>query len=237
MVHTCCVIGCSNRRGKKEGVSFYRIPAVIRSQGPEWQQLSSERRSSWIAAIRRADWMPNKLTRVCSEHFVSGKPAQLHDRANPDWKPHLSMGYTTSRERIPDEARYQRQIARRARATSVQSTEALADETTTQEGTNQEVEFPLVCETPIAVDVSCQASVSVIEESCQTLDESPTNPKGPDPVPTLICSENLQKNPVMLKFYTGIPDWSVFKSLYDLAACDINVSSKLSKFDMFMVSS
>ena len=47
--------------------------------------------------------------------------------------------------------------------------------------------------------------------------------------------ETTLKNSPMLKFYTGIPDWCVFKSLYDLAAVDINTSSKLSKFDVLAV--
>lgn len=107
-------------------MSFYRIPAVIHNQGPKWKLLSSDRRTSWLAAINRGDWTPNDLSRVCSEHFLSGKPAHLYDRANPDWTPHINMGY--SRKGSPDEARYLRSVARsQARALADVATESLVE--------------------------------------------------------------------------------------------------------------
>ena len=62
MVNNCCVVGCSNRVGKKKKVSFYRFP---------WNDKG--RCDKWKASVRRSDWEPTIHTRICSEHFVSGK--------------------------------------------------------------------------------------------------------------------------------------------------------------------
>uniref|UniRef100_A0AAV2KBK8 DDE Tnp4 domain-containing protein n=1 Tax=Knipowitschia caucasica TaxID=637954 RepID=A0AAV2KBK8_KNICA len=34
---------------------------------------------------------PSKHARICSEHFVSGKPSDLFDQNNPDWAPSLKL--------------------------------------------------------------------------------------------------------------------------------------------------
>ena len=88
----CIVVGCSNRSGRDKGVSFNRIP-VIRSaatgRSPREVELSKARRAGFLAAISRDDLTGSKLEneRICSRHFVSGKPADLFDELNPDWLP------------------------------------------------------------------------------------------------------------------------------------------------------
>nr|CAI5846850.1 unnamed protein product [Callosobruchus analis] len=32
---------------------------------------------------------------MCSKHFISGKPAELSDKLNPDWVPSVDMGYSS----------------------------------------------------------------------------------------------------------------------------------------------
>jgi hypothetical protein len=71
LVDSCCAIGCTNRRGDKPGLCFYRIPS---------EKENPERRRLWICALRRASvpgenkqWQPSKYTRLCSEHFIKGK--------------------------------------------------------------------------------------------------------------------------------------------------------------------
>ena len=52
----------------------------------------------------------------CAQNtFFLKKPAQLHDKANPDWKLHASMGYATDKltKGFPDKARHQRLVDRR----------------------------------------------------------------------------------------------------------------------------
>lgn len=62
MVISCSAFGCSNRQGQKEGLSFYRFLANV------------ERRLKWIAAVKRENWQPSSTSRICSEHFISGRP-------------------------------------------------------------------------------------------------------------------------------------------------------------------
>ena len=61
MVNFCAVIGCGNRWNRDKGKSFYRLPAIITSQGVQTQTLSEKRRVGWLAAIRRKDIKKRKL--------------------------------------------------------------------------------------------------------------------------------------------------------------------------------
>ena len=62
----------------EQGIKFYRVPAVITDKGELIEKLTAERRRKWISAISR-DLTEKKLSddRVCSVHFVSGKPAKI----------------------------------------------------------------------------------------------------------------------------------------------------------------
>ena len=61
-MNNCCVVGCKNYVGKKQGIGFYRFPI--------WNK---ERCGKWEAAVHRLHWHPKPHTRICGEHFVSGK--------------------------------------------------------------------------------------------------------------------------------------------------------------------
>ena len=79
----CLMVNCGNKTGKKsnteQGIKFYRVPAVITDEGELTEKLTAERRRKWISAISREDLTEKKLSndRVCSVHFVSGKPAKI----------------------------------------------------------------------------------------------------------------------------------------------------------------
>ena len=73
MVKTCCVARCS-RRGRCEGVSFYRIPTVNKWKTAE---LSAKRRQAWIDSINRKAWIPSSNARVCSDHFLTGNQPNM----------------------------------------------------------------------------------------------------------------------------------------------------------------
>ena len=100
MVNFCAVIGCGNRWNRDKGKSFYRLPAIITSQGVQTQPLSEKRRVGWLAAIRRKDIKKESypFIRVCSDHFKSGKPATLYDTTSPDWIPTLNLGHNELKE-------------------------------------------------------------------------------------------------------------------------------------------
>ena len=58
MVKSCSAVGCEERAVKGSGVHFYCFPA------------DPERRTKWIAAVRRKNWTPGKNSWLCSPHFI-----------------------------------------------------------------------------------------------------------------------------------------------------------------------
>ena len=70
MVKSCCAVGCTNRYTKDCGLRFYRFPSDV------------DRRSKWLAAMKRDNWKPDEHSWVCSAHFVSGNKSD--DPLSPD---------------------------------------------------------------------------------------------------------------------------------------------------------
>ena len=173
MVNSCCVFKCTKRQGRDKVVYFFSIPAVIEYQGAKTKELSFKRHQAWILNINRKEWTPSKSSRVCSEHFLSGKlynnnymelnckyfnvgasfigrPAPLYDSTNPDWVPSLKMGYETSH--TPDQERYTRLCLRKKR-----KIDAVEDE---------DLETGVACQADIHVDVVdavCQTDLDMFE--------------------------------------------------------------------------
>ena len=81
MVKSCCVVDCHNLYKKKSGISFHRFPRKV------------NRRERWIAAVRRENWMPNKSTWICSQHFITGKKS--NNPLAPNYVPSI-FPYTAS---------------------------------------------------------------------------------------------------------------------------------------------
>ena len=83
-------------RGKD--VSFFRIPKVVTSTDEKMVKLSKKRREGFLSAISRKKLADKilKNDRICSRHFICGKPADLSDENNPDWLPSLNMGHANS---------------------------------------------------------------------------------------------------------------------------------------------
>ncbi|XP_046360599.2 peroxynitrite isomerase THAP4-like [Haliotis rufescens] len=107
MVNCCSVRGCSNR-SNRDGKSYHSIPAVIINQGDRTRELSEQRRAQWIAKLGRENYSPTKYTKICSDHFVSGKPTTLYDISSPDWIPSLHMGTGLSLKDAQSLSRYRK---------------------------------------------------------------------------------------------------------------------------------
>ncbi len=112
MVNFCAMIGCGNR-GMRDKKRFFRLPAVIEKEGDKTRTLSEKRRNCWPAAINRGDLKPENYPymRICSDHFINGKPASLYDESNPDWVPSLKLGYGKKRSCLAS-SRYERAMER-----------------------------------------------------------------------------------------------------------------------------
>ncbi len=114
----CVVVGCSKRSGRDRDVSFFRIPNVVSGKGPQnLLELSKKHRAGYLAAISRIGVTDKILNndRICSKHFISGKPADLEDETNPDWLPTLNLGY---QKHTDSQGKTERWSRRRARETA-----------------------------------------------------------------------------------------------------------------------
>ena len=101
-------------------------------QGPEVEELSTERRRSlWVSVISRDDLTEKFLNsdRVCNQHFHSGTAAPLWDRYNIDWVLTLNLGHGKSAtQRVQNaarEAREERSKERRKRQAELREQERL----------------------------------------------------------------------------------------------------------------
>ena len=84
-----------NKAKKGDRKSFFRHPAVITHLGEKDRELSKRRQDAWLARICRHDLKPERYAtiRVCSDHFVTSRPAKLYDTTHQDWAPLLNLGY------------------------------------------------------------------------------------------------------------------------------------------------
>ena len=232
MVHTCCVVSCSNRQGRDKGRSFYRI---IDGQGFQTKELSAKRRSAWLSSINRKNWTPGDGARVCSAHFICGKPAPLYDQANPDWVPTLVMGYAQCEAGSSNVCRYERAKRRKDAAEALLALQSkrprVGSLTHSEEMT--EAQPAEVSEVACQTDESGDVLVQLQEANCSQMYEilelrSQTH---------VLSPEQLESNPDMLKFYTGIPNWTVFTAVLSLVtpALPSMPQSKLTSFEMIVM--
>nr|CAD7427767.1 unnamed protein product [Timema monikensis] len=89
----CVVKGCDSHIGDDSKI-FYRFPSLIGCNGREFKNLCMLRRSKWIDAVKRGGITKKKFRneRICSNHFITGKPGRMTDKNDPDWVPTLNMG-------------------------------------------------------------------------------------------------------------------------------------------------
>ncbi|KAJ8392011.1 hypothetical protein AAFF_G00083210 [Aldrovandia affinis] len=111
MPYACVVYGCSNRSNRERNRSFYRVPKVILHKGEKCKETTKKRREIWLANLCLSSGAADsKHARVCSDHFVKGRPRALYDVDDVDWAPTLNLGYQKITEkseaaRLRDERR------------------------------------------------------------------------------------------------------------------------------------
>lgn len=171
----CIVLGCSKRSGRDKDVSFYRVPKVITSRGKQEYELTKKRRDGFLAAISRDGLKKTILEndRICSRHFVSGKPAYLHDESNPDWLPSLHLGHSKKADTIKEiTERWERRIARsEARRESLEAAQSLLS---LAESSHMELRVPTEEDREEKTDMATQTELTLtsIEKIQQELDRS-----------------------------------------------------------------
>lgn len=119
----CAIVGCPKRSDRDKDVSFYRIPAISTGRGPRELLLTTKCRTGYIAIVSRDDFSESAVSqaRICSRHFISGRPAYLYNELHPDWLPTRCLGHSkrvhVSEDRYArKKVRYARKKARYARA-------------------------------------------------------------------------------------------------------------------------
>ncbi|XP_056152613.1 uncharacterized protein LOC130127078 isoform X4 [Lampris incognitus] len=104
MPHSCCAVGCTNRKdGKNKHLHFYRVP---KGKTP----FEKRRRQAWIHAIRREDWKmwsEDQISnaKICGEHFISGERSD--DPEHPDWIPSVFKHTTAQNKAIVEKIKRQ----------------------------------------------------------------------------------------------------------------------------------
>ena len=93
----CAVIGCSARFERDKWLSFHRFPVLMKRFGEKDFELRKKRLDGYLAAISREDIDPKLIEehdyRICSRHFVLGKPVELYEINSPNWLPTLHLGH------------------------------------------------------------------------------------------------------------------------------------------------
>jgi len=81
MPESCCVVGCTLRRGeasRREGLHFFAFPS------------NRLKRAAWQRAVNRKNWKPQGWERICSRHFVDN--CHSDDPSDVNYRPTLFMG-------------------------------------------------------------------------------------------------------------------------------------------------
>ncbi|XP_077397348.1 uncharacterized protein LOC144033224 [Festucalex cinctus] len=252
MPTTCAIINCYSRGGRDKK-HFYCIPKVICGQGKAAEQKSERRRRAWIAAINRANVRSYEPLRVCSDHFISGKP-HPYDESHPDWAPNKHLGYDGNESPTKAPARHARlqnrkngpkkkeaalglfELQKGKEAT--QKTEAalsLLELATHLEGESdaQVPETPTVEEELMVteeLELANQEIIALKQENKQLIEQNEClniiqKMKANSP-------EDFKDDNDKVKYYTGLPRFVTLMALYTLLAPEMgeNQTSSLSKF-------
>ena len=234
----CCIVSCSNKQRKGLNLSFFRIPAYIKNEGPRAQELSERRRRLWFAAINREDasWKKVDGWRVCSTHFICGKPASLFDENNPDWVPTKNLGYErfgATSETDLVQSRYDRAKRRKGEnANELHDTlreldDVLqADEISSREGC-EKIDPVSASDDVINENESLGPSKSSQESDLQKRRLSAN----------IFSDESDLEDQTKVTFYTGLPSKDIMLPIFNLIAPGISQrqNSALSKFDKFVI--
>ncbi len=121
-----------------------------------------------MAAISRVGLTDNimKNNRICSRHFISGKPADLLDDTNPDWLPTQNLGHSKSRLSSTAIERWNRRNTKQAhKDDSLQkgtSDSVMDKDDSLQKGTSDSV---MAAHSDIPDEVPIQESTTVVHAS------------------------------------------------------------------------
>ncbi|XP_051803372.1 uncharacterized protein LOC127533698 [Acanthochromis polyacanthus] len=230
MVIACCAVGCTNRQGCKQNLSFYRIP------------LDKDRRRRWIATINRKNWQPSKYSRICSEHFVQGKKSE--DPLSPDYVPSI-FAHTKSpaKRRAQDIVKKYdlRQKLKKKKLQMSSRNEAartlLSLSTTVPEFEEDTENAVAVCDN-ISNEIMCQTSLSgedieILQQECQLLRSETFELK--EKLDLDFFQQKSLENLDKLKTLTGLHSYDVFMAIFDLVKPFLKDTPHLTGFQQLLI--
>ena len=182
-------------------------------------------------AISRADLTESKLEngRICSRHFVSGIPADLFNRFNPDWLPTLNLGHSKVKILSTSKDRYQRKRSRVARVS---------------DGMHSPVEAPVPhsdgqvgisgCDVAVQTENSEELAPKLRRE-LNSAYETICTLEGTISRITPFTESYMEKTgDKVVQHYTGLLNFRMLKSVFDFVAPK-SQNTKLPSFQEFMV--
>ncbi|KAK3543401.1 hypothetical protein QTP70_020422 [Hemibagrus guttatus] len=245
MVHTCVVAGCRNRRTPGTALSFYRFPR------------DPERKQRWIAAVNRKGWVPNEGSRLCSNHFISGK--QVKNPRSPDYVPSVFTSATLSSDIKEAHAfePYDKQEAQveaanallflqgqgrfneghihnqcqgepESTSSCVNSDDERKDGEVMEESENESKEEELP-RNRFTKSVIYEAKVNALKKENMKLKESLEKMS--------LTEASFKNDPEKVQFYTGLPNYFVFETVMWLLLPHMkgDKNAKLSKFQQLLL--
>ena len=202
-------LGYSKRSGRDKDILFYRLPKLIVRKGQKIEQLSRRRREGFTSAADLTESILNN-DRICSRHFLSGKPSSLEDELNPDWLPTQNLGFSKTQDVIRDERQQQ-------------SHKGISITTTSQDC--HRVDVGTQTQLTRQHTLLFQHELFLAQEKIRDLEchlKFDTQ---------LYTEEGTLHNNSFVKFYTGLPNGVVLKAVYEFIAP--TESSELSKLTPF----
>lgn len=199
-----------------------------------------------MAAVSREGLTERILTndRICSRHYISGKPADLLDDANPDWLPSLHLGKNKAtvspatamgryerwkaKEQVQQEATLK--VASPLHQCPEDEATLEADLPDTSEVVAETVRDAYTQTATASTDASAQNSSDVVVQTKET------KCKVKECSPFRVEAVSLAKDE-FVRFYTALPNYRVAKALFDHIMPDMpqyTSRNKLEPFQEFM---
>ncbi|KAG5283093.1 hypothetical protein AALO_G00038220 [Alosa alosa] len=251
MVHTCVVAGCRNRRTPGTTLSFYRFPR------------DPERKQRWIAAVNREGWVPNDGSRLCSNHFISGK--QVKNPRSPDYVPSVFTTTASLSETMKEASTFELSDKQEAQVEAanallfLQGQGRFTGEMVQNQGQDQEPdttssstssddedededdsdEMGQMSDCKGKAEKLCRsASTRFIDYEASLKALRRENRALRESVEKMSLTEaSLRNDPEKVCFYTGLPNYFVFETVMWLLAPHMkgDKNSKLSKFQQLLL--
>ncbi|XP_064618204.1 uncharacterized protein LOC135482250 isoform X2 [Liolophura sinensis] len=182
----CVIKHCTHTSGKDSGKSFYRLPSVITRQGERTEYLSRKRRNAWLGNIGRPELKERTYVyiRVCSDHFVSGKPSPLYSTESPDWAPTLNLGHDVVEKPLSKRAAARHERYKEQKRKKLESEAAVSTDQSPDMG------FSNVMPVPLPVNATEPGA-------CIPVDLTRVKVEPPDPVPVGLYTSALNDRSTM----------------------------------------